>query len=54
MIPQGVLEAIPLVEDEVGEEGARARARYELGFLLCFVANITLLEMGSEELGLNC
>ena len=27
-------------------DGARARARCELGFLLCFITHITLLEMG--------
>lgn len=32
MIPQGVLEAIPLVEDEVGEEGLEPEPGMNWGF----------------------
>ena len=48
IFPQGVLAAIPLVGG-----GATARARCDLGLLLCSVANITLLgvESGSQVAG---
>ena len=44
--PQGLLAAITLMGVEAGDEGARARASCELGFLLYLVTNTMLLGVG--------
>ena len=44
IFPHGVLAGITLVGGGAGDEGARSRARCELGLMLCSVADITLFE----------
>ena len=51
IFPQGVPATTTLVWDGAGDGGARARARYELGLLLCSVACTTVLGVGPNLLG---
>ena len=47
IFPGGVLAAITLVGGRAGDGGARAKAKCELGLLLCSMAATTLLGAGA-------